>query len=330
MAKTALVISGGGSKGAFAVGVLDYIHREVKPIDSFDMYCGTSTGSLIVPLAACGELELLKEIYTTIRQDEVIKKGGISNLLNAISLHDASPLKQLLDKTVTPAHFTHIRDNRIPVFLSTVCLQTEQLVYWATQPLAASRAYEVELIDSIELLRGAMLASSCQPVFLQPLQIRSRQYADGGVRETTPLQAAVDAGAETIFAITLSPEATPTNDGLLTSATQLLERTIDMFSEDVGQNDYRLARLYQQGNQYLQSVRDLLLSGGVAESLVDAALAQPGNPFSGTAVTVIHEIRPPSKLEEGGAGGLTFEPRLLEQMFEKGVREAEIFFNAIA
>lgn len=59
MSRTALIISGGGSKGAFAVGVLKFIFSQ-RPNIRFDLICGTSTGALIAPLAALreiGELE---------------------------------------------------------------------------------------------------------------------------------------------------------------------------------------------------------------------------------------------------------------------------------
>ena len=45
--KRAMVISGGGSKGAFAVGVLDQFEQS-EPDLSFDVFVGTSTGALIV------------------------------------------------------------------------------------------------------------------------------------------------------------------------------------------------------------------------------------------------------------------------------------------
>jgi len=42
----ALVISGGGSKGAFAGGVAQYLIEEEKR--NYDLFLGTSTGSLFV------------------------------------------------------------------------------------------------------------------------------------------------------------------------------------------------------------------------------------------------------------------------------------------
>lgn len=335
MAKTALVISGGGSKGAFAVGALTYIHERVRPIDQFDVYCGTSTGSLIVPLAMCGEIALLETQYTTLRQNDLLILGSAANLALAVSLHDATPLKNKIDELLTDARFQRIAAAAAPLFLATVCLQTEQLVYWATRPPAAAPAgYGVEAIATATDLRRAMLASACQPVFMQPVEVRPgavpvRQYADGGVREATPLQAAVDQGAETIIAITLAPRQLPADGAKLTQAFQILQRTLDLYGEDVGDNDYRLARLYQQGNAYVQAVRGRLLAQGVAPAAVQAAFGAPGNPFAGTAVTTIHEIRPQTKLVEGGPGGLTFDPAAMRGMLAKGFAQAKAYFEAL-
>ena len=249
MAKTALVISGGGSKGAFAVGALKYIHEHVRPVDQFNVYCGTSTGSLIVPLAACGALALLEEQYTTLNQNDLVKLGTVGNLALGVSVHDATPLKNKIAELITQERYDRIR-TAAPLFLATVCLQTEQLVYWTTQATTVtSDHYEVAQIASATELRRAMLASACQPVLMQPVEVRPgavpvRQYVDGGVREVTPLQAAVDQGADTIVAITLSPRQQPNDPVKLTQAFPILQRTMDMLGEDVGSNDYRLAKLY--------------------------------------------------------------------------------------
>ncbi len=334
MAKIALVISGGGSKGAFAVGALSYINQNVRPIDQFDVYCGTSTGALIVPLAAIGELALLERLYTTIRQADVFKLGGVANLLRSVSLHDATPLKRLIETYLTDDRYNRLIASGKPVLLATVCLQTERLTYFATRPVATSPAYDVEQIRNATDLRRAMLASSCQPVFFQPVEWRPgavpvRQYIDGGIRELTPLQAAIDNGAQTIIAITNSPDQTPVDDRHITSATGMLERTIDLFSEDVSDNDYRLANLYRQTNVYLNRLRTQLRAEGVPQATIDRAFAQSGNPVAGVSVTTIHAIRPLTKLDEGGPGGLTFEPAALQQMFSKGVERAKALFESL-
>ena len=58
----ALVISGGGSKGAFAGGVAEYlINMQQK---SYDLFIGTSTGSLLISHLALGKTAELKDLYT--------------------------------------------------------------------------------------------------------------------------------------------------------------------------------------------------------------------------------------------------------------------------
>ena len=82
--KKALVISGGGSKGAFAGGVAEYLLKEKK--NTYDIFLGTSTGSLMVSHLALGEVDALKTIYTGVNQRSIfninpfriINKNGVT------------------------------------------------------------------------------------------------------------------------------------------------------------------------------------------------------------------------------------------------------------
>ena len=65
----ALVISGGGSKGAFAGGVAEYLIKEKK--NDYDILIGTSTGSLMVTHLAIGKVDELKEIYSNVDQHTI-------------------------------------------------------------------------------------------------------------------------------------------------------------------------------------------------------------------------------------------------------------------
>ena len=65
----ALVISGGGSKGAFAGGVAQYLIEDLHK--DYDLYLGTSTGSLLVSHLALQKVEKIKEIYTSVNQNSI-------------------------------------------------------------------------------------------------------------------------------------------------------------------------------------------------------------------------------------------------------------------
>ena len=65
----ALVISGGGSKGAFGGGVADYLINDLNR--EYDILVGTSTGSLLIPQLAIGKVGNLKRAYTSVSQKDI-------------------------------------------------------------------------------------------------------------------------------------------------------------------------------------------------------------------------------------------------------------------
>lgn len=65
----ALVISGGGSKGAFAGGVAEYLINDCG--NNYDILVGSSTGSLLLPHLAIGKVDKIKKNYTTVTQKDI-------------------------------------------------------------------------------------------------------------------------------------------------------------------------------------------------------------------------------------------------------------------
>ena len=65
----ALVISGGGSKGAFAGGVAQYLIEEKGK--KYDIFLGTSTGSLLIPHLAANNIQKVYDIYTNVTQKTI-------------------------------------------------------------------------------------------------------------------------------------------------------------------------------------------------------------------------------------------------------------------
>ena len=86
----ALVISGGGSKGAFAIGALLALREHAAW--KFKHFVGTSTGALIVPLALLNEYNLLEQLYTNVTTADILKKYNVLERLLQPSLFDSRPL----------------------------------------------------------------------------------------------------------------------------------------------------------------------------------------------------------------------------------------------
>lgn len=104
----ALVLSGGGSKSAHSVGMLQYILGELKI--NYDIFCGVSAGAINCaflaqfPIGAEKEASTkLTEMWTKIQTKDIYKRwlfwGRIAGLWKS-SLYDSSPLSDLVRENI--------------------------------------------------------------------------------------------------------------------------------------------------------------------------------------------------------------------------------------
>jgi NTE family protein len=104
--KTALVLSGGGAKGAFQVGAEKYA-REVKGYQ-WDIIAGVSVGALNGAMLATQAYQRLFELWNNLTRDKVLTGGFnlisvIKLLFGAKSFFGNEPLRQLIEKEFDPA-----------------------------------------------------------------------------------------------------------------------------------------------------------------------------------------------------------------------------------
>jgi len=99
----ALVISGGGSKGAFAGGVSQYL-LEVQN-NKYDLFIGTSTGSLLIPHLALGKIDKIYSVFTEVSMSKIfdvnpfIVKNRNGN--HVVSINHFNVIKQFLRRRRT-------------------------------------------------------------------------------------------------------------------------------------------------------------------------------------------------------------------------------------
>lgn len=333
--KRALVISGGGSKGAFAVGVIKQL-QQIFPTLFFDIYVGTSTGSLIVPLAAIDEIDLLEEIYTTQSKGTIVKELRIGDRLNTDSIFDANPLWNLVNTRFNDARYEQLRASGKKLYINTTCLQTEDLTVFTNDAAARSHeGYAVRQIANSDHFRRAIMASACQPVFMPTIQVNKNlpgnpekdyQYVDGGVREYAGIEIAIDAGATEIFTILLSTGVNETENEYFGDLFSIMQRTIDIFMTDVGKNDLLIPNQYNEALTYINAVKRKMIDNGIPGQDVNRYFAVAENPFDGKIPLKLFTIRPDSPLG-GGPGGLNFDRAEMQQMLAKGIGSALAFSN---
>ncbi|HIB37429.1 patatin-like phospholipase family protein [Mesonia sp.] len=208
----ALVISGGGSKGAYAGGVAAHLMKVQHR--NYDIFVGSSTGSLLLTHLAIGEIDKLHEVYTNVNQKSIfslnpfkIKKKDnreyVSiNYLNTIlqfikkrrTFGESKNLRKLISRKITKEDFLKAKNTNKDVVVTVSNLTKNNIEYKSIQDFS----YE-EFCDWIWI--------SCNYIpFMSLVKKDGFEYADGGFGSMVPIREAIRRGATEIDAIILESE----------------------------------------------------------------------------------------------------------------------------
>lgn len=327
MSKIALVVSGGGSKGAFAVGAIQHLIQDVGL--NFDIVCGTSTGALIAPLVVTGEIGELVRLYTTMETQDVVLRRPLSSILSTDSIFDVQPLANQVTNLITPQRAAAVLGSPKQMFLTTVCLQTGRTTYFHSGPAAeAPGGCDIQPIQTRARLIRAMMASADMPALMPPIEMADnsvpvRQYVDGGVKERAPLEMALLNGATEIYAVVLAPKEHAAQEKRFRDVPGILMRTIDMLTDDVLLHDLLVVESAAQARRRFSDVRQRV---GARFNLTAADLDQlfaedPGaeTTLSGPAVN-LHVIRPVGEIP---IETLTCDPVIMTALVGEGRERAK-------
>ena len=128
--KKALILSGGGARGAYQAGVYKYL-SEQKFIP--DVICGTSVGALNATALGCGFTpEKLIELWRSIQTGNVMHYSIWQNIKDIFfrrfsPMVDTTPMKRLLKNELD---FEKLRSSKAKVFISAVNISNSELVYF--------------------------------------------------------------------------------------------------------------------------------------------------------------------------------------------------------
>lgn len=253
--KKALVLSGGGSRGAFEVGAIDYLVTHCG--EDFEIFLGTSAGALNVAILGSArnhhelteQTRILKQLWLDIKGNDSIYRrnfGGIFNLLFRGALYNPTGLKQLLTQAVDPFKLCHNPAKFIKV--ATVALETGELFF------ADSRRPEHrdQMLDYI-------LASASIPLFFPPVIINGKHWYDGGLRDMTPLGAAFKEKPDEIVVILTFPINAKLQPVLEKTTYRgvfhALLRSLNILTNEISANDLQLANFMNQYYRLFPGIR---------------------------------------------------------------------------
>lgn len=212
----ALVISGGGSKGAFAGGVAQYLMEEKGYL--YDLLIGTSTGSLLIPHLALGNVEKIKRIYTNVTMDRIFninpfvvkKRNGIEsvsiNHFNVIwqfirgkrTFGESKNLRKYIRKNFSEKEFNELKSSNCNIVVTVTNLSRNETEYKCIRDFN----YD-EFCDWIWI--------SCNYTpFMSLVKRGGSEYGDGGFSDLVPIREAIKRGATEIDVVILETETLST------------------------------------------------------------------------------------------------------------------------
>ena len=173
--KVALVLGGGGAKGAATVGALKYVEKSEVPID---MVVGTSIGSIVGGMYAVG--------YRHEQLDSLFRTQQWVNMF-AGSL---------------------MGDSIVNVFRNNLGSEYSQVDFDSLATPFRCVAVDINKMRQVVLKEGdlaqAMRASMAIPVVFKPVKIDGMQLVDGGVLNNLPVDVAREMGADYVIAVDLT------------------------------------------------------------------------------------------------------------------------------
>lgn len=196
----ALVLSGGGSHGAFQVGV---IKRLVELGRRWDAVYGVSVGAINAlhmamfnsadaPAAA----QTLEEFWLAIRGNGDVYQGWPFGMVDVVdilmkkgSIYDTSPLERFIRARFDAKKFA---ESNVNMAVGTVSLRSGQIVY-------ADKKTPGDIVKWV-------MGSAAFPGAFEPIEIDGDRFVDGGIRHTTPIAKAIADGATEMDVVICDPQ----------------------------------------------------------------------------------------------------------------------------
>ena len=229
---TALILSGGGARAAYQVGVLravlEILETTSHPRQPFDIICGTSAGAInaayyvsyahrprhgMVRLHHVWRRLSAASIYDTswfsvIRSLSHLGSGVLRSTerISPSSLLDNGPLERLLTRWVD---FAAVGANLQNGYVRNLCINA--MNYGNGESVAFYDGAAVEPWQRLHrrgeqttLTLDHVMASAAIPILFPPRMIDGSYFGDGALRQLNPLSPALHLGANRLFIIGVS------------------------------------------------------------------------------------------------------------------------------
>jgi len=270
--RIALVLPGGGARGAYQVGVLSAIADWVPPGRPlpFDILCGTSAGAINAAVLCARADDLrraaadLDAVWGGFHSGQVFRTGAVDMLRSGLhllfalvsggwllpmpsALLDNTPLRALLDRHIDFVRLRAALAAGHPDTLAVVATSLgggDSVTFVESsrpfEPWARAGRRGVAVTLDLEHL----LASAAIPLLFTPVGIPGGHFGDGAMRQTQPLAPAIHLGADRVLVIGVRPPLTARAAGHRPNMAEMFGFMLDtLFMEGVQSDLEWLARV---------------------------------------------------------------------------------------
>jgi len=353
--KIAIVMTGGGARAAYQIGVLKAI-AEMVPSGSpspFSIICGTSAGAInAASLAAKADhfknsVRRMHFVWSNFTSDQVFRtdaygilKTGLHLLLamvlggigknTPIFLLDRTPLRKLLEKYIDSSIFQRQINNESlhAISINATGYSSRQSVsFFHGQPSLKNWKRAQRIGFSTRITVDHLMASSAIPFLFSPVKVNREYFGDGSIRQTAPISPALHLGADRILVIgnhQTEPKLERVSRPDPPSLGEIAGHTLNsIFLDSLDADIERLQRI----NKTISLIGDKTLEQhGVALRQVEVLDISPSDDIGKMAEEHSHELPWSVKtlLQATGAYSKTDSSLMSYLLFEKGYCNALI------
>lgn len=191
-----LVVSGGGARGAWGVGVADTL---VKIYGGYKAVMGVSTGSTMGPLILTQNFALLSEIYSSTTQKDIFNVNpfkvrkvkdtikteprlglAVRRLISGKkTIGETKSFRKLIDKFFKEEYYQNFKSKNLVLAVGVTNMSSGNFELQSSEN------------NSYERMKDWIWASANQPLWMSYVKMDGSDYVDGGLRQVVPLEDAV-------------------------------------------------------------------------------------------------------------------------------------------
>jgi len=323
--KNALVLTGGGARAAYQVGVLSAITKFVPRNHGtpFPILSGTSAGAINTTALACYAscfhlgVKKLEWIWKNIDTAKIYRndtKGVFGNMVNGLlagfhsdsanksshSLLNNEPLRQLLNSVL---NFKRIDNNILHGYLSAVSVTASSYstgdsisFYQANNDISSWKRSKRSGYPA-QLNTEHLMASAAIPLIFPSININQQHFGDGSVHQLSPLSPAIHLGAKRVFIIGVDQPKEPkdinkSNSHPPSTATIAGHLLDSVFSDTMNSDLERMIRINATLEIMPKSSKKRL------DSLhhIDSFIINPSHDLNAIAMNYFHDLSLPIRL----------------------------------